>query len=130
MTENSKESQKTPQKKNVFSKIKATIDDKEEQLEILGTFIRLGVMVWAGFIISLNYVSFPGLSKDGGPKDITFIASVFTGCLATFSVDVGKKKKEGKDGSKSPSSSLPTQILRIEQAPIKIVTESTSKKDV
>ena len=129
MTENSKESQKTPQKKNVFSKIKDTIDDKEEQLEILGTFIRLGVMDWAGFIISLNYVSFPGLSKDGGPKDITFIASVFTGCLATFSVDVGKKKKEGKDGSKSPSA-LPTQILRIEQAPIKIVTESTSKKDV
>ena len=130
MTENSKESQKAQEKKNVFSKIKETIDDKEEQLEILGTFIRLGVMVWAGFIISLNYVSFPGLSKDGGPKDITFIASVFTGCLATFSVDVGKKKKEGKDGSKTPSSSLPTQILRIEQAPIKIVTESTSKKDV
>jgi len=129
MTENSKESQKAQEKKNVFSKIKDTIDDKEEQLEILGTFIRLGVMVWAGFIISLNYVSFPGLSKDGGPKDITFIASVFTGCLATFSVDVGKKKKEGKDGSKS-SPSIPTQILRIEQAPIKIVTESTSKKDV
>lgn len=129
MTENSKESQKTPQKKNVFSKIKETIDDKEEQLEILGTFIRLGVMVWAGFIISLNYVSFPGLSKDGGPKDITFIASVFTGCLATFSVDVGKKKKESKEGSK-PSAAIPTQILRIEQAPIKIVTESTSKKDV
>ncbi len=126
MTENSKESQKAQEKKNVFSKIKETIDDKEEQLEILGTFIRLGVMVWAGFIISLNYVSFPGLSKDGGPKDITFIASVFTGCLATFSVDVGKKKKEGKDGSKS-SPSIPTQILRIEQAPIKIVTDSTSK---
>ena len=130
MTENSKESQKAQEKKNVFSKIKDTIDDKEEQLEILGTFIRLGVMVWAGFIISLNYVSFPGLSKDGGPKDITFIASVFTGCLATFSVDVGKKKKEGKDGSKSAPSAIPTQILRIEQAPIKIVTESTSKKDV
>ena len=57
-------------------------------------------MVWAGFIISLNYITFPGLAKDGGPKDITFIASVFTGCLATFSVDVGKKKKEGKDGDK------------------------------
>ena len=126
MTENSKESQKTPQKKNVFSKIKDTIDDKEEQLEILGTFIRLGVMVWAGFIISLNYVSFPGLSKDGGPKDITFIASVFTGCLATFSVDVGKKKKEGKDGSKT-SAAIPTQILRIEQAPIKIITDNTNK---
>ena len=129
MTENSKESSKTQEKKNVFTKIKENIDDKEEQLEILGTFIRLGVMVWAGFIISLNYVSFPGLAKDGGPKDITFIASVFTGCLATFSVDVGKKKKDGKDGSK-PSSSLPTQILRIEQAPIKIVTETSPKKNV
>ena len=119
----------TEEKKSTFQKIKEKFEDKEEQLEVLGTFIRLGVMVWAGFIISLNYISLPGMAKDNSPKDITFIASVFTGCLATFSVDVGKKKKEGKDGSKS-SSALPTQILRIEQAPIKIVTESTSKKDV
>ena len=81
-----------PKKKGPLGKLKESLDDKEEQLEILGTFIRLGVMVWAGFIISLNYITFPGLAKDGGPKDITFIASVFTGCLATFSVDVGKKK--------------------------------------
>ena len=108
-------------KKNPITKLKEAMDDKEEQLEILGTFIRLGVMVWAGFIISLNYVSFPGLAKDGGPKDITFIASVFTGCLATFSVDVGKKKKEGKDKENLPSA-VPTQTIRIEQAPIKIVT--------
>jgi len=126
MTENLKESSKTQEKKNVFSKIKESIDDKEEQLEILGTFIRLGVMVWAGFIISLNYVSFPGLAKDGGPKDITFIASVFTGCLATFSVDVGKKKKEDKEGSKA--SSIPTQTIRIEQAPLRITTDT--KKNV
>ena len=83
-----------PKKKGPLGKLKESLDDKEEQLEILGTFIRLGVMVWAGFIISLNYITFPGLAKDGGPKDITFIASVFTGCLATFSVDVGKKKKD------------------------------------
>ena len=114
--------------KNPISKLKEVIDDKEEQLEILGTFIRLGVMVWAGFIISLNYVSFPGLSKAGSPKDITFIASVFTGCLATFSVDVGKKKKENKDGSKSSSSAIPTQFIRIEQAPLKITTDN--KKNV
>ena len=110
-----------PKKKGPFSRLKESIDDKEEQLEILGTFIRLGVMVWAGFIISLNYITFPGLAKDGGPKDITFIASVFTGALATFSVDVGKKKdKSSKDGDKS--STIPTQTIRIEQAPIKIVT--------
>tara|TARA_R100001086_G_scaffold22136_1_gene10666 strand:- start:28 stop:405 length:378 start_codon:yes stop_codon:yes gene_type:complete len=120
--------EKQEPKKNPISKLKEAIDDKEEQLEILGTFIRLGVMVWAGFIISLNYITFPGLAKDGGPKDITFIASVFTGCLATFSVDVGKKKKESKEGSKTSSSAIPTQIIRIEQAPLKITTDT--KKNV
>ena len=120
--------EKQEAKKNPIDKLKEAIDDKEAQLEILGTFIRLGVMVWAGFIISLNYITFPGLTKDGGPKDITFIASVFTGCLATFSVDVGKKKKEGKEGSKPPSATLPTQIIRIEQAPLKITTDT--KKNV
>ena len=110
-----------PKKKGPLDKLKESLDDKEEQLEILGTFIRLGVMVWAGFIISLNYINLPGISNDDGPKDITFIASVFTGALATFSVDVGKKKdKPNKEGDKT--SSIPTQTIRIEQAPIKIVT--------
>ena len=119
--------EKQEPKKNPISKLKEAIDDKEEQLEILGTFIRLGVMVWAGFIISLNYVSFPGLAKDGGPKDITFIASVFTGCLATFNVTPGgkKKKDEKVEGS---TASVPTQIIRIEQAPLKITTDT--KKNV
>ena len=50
--------------KNPLTKLKEVIDDKEEQLAILGTFIRPGVMVWAGFIISLNYISLPGISDD------------------------------------------------------------------
>ena len=112
--------------KSPLTKLKEAIDDKEEQLAILGTFIRLGVMVWAGFIISLNYISLPGISSDKAPKDITFIASVFTGCLATFSVDVGKKKKEDKEGAKP--SSIPTQTIRIEQAPLRITTDT--KKNV
>ena len=83
-------------------------------------------MVWAGFIISLNYISFPGMAKDNSPKDITFIASVFTGCLATFNVTPGgKKKTDGKPNG--TASSVPTQIIRIEQAPLKITTD-TSKK--
>ena len=113
--------------KNPLSKLKEVIDDKEEQLAILGTFIRLGVMVWAGFIISLNYISLPGISDDKSPKDITFIASVFTGCLATFNVTPGgKKKKDDKVGESTAS--VPTQIIRIEQAPLKITTDT--KKNV
>ena len=105
---------------NPLQKLKEKFDDKEEQLEILGTFIRLGVMVWAGFIISLNYISFPGMSKDNSPKDITFIASVFTGCLATFSVDVGKKKKDDKKESVANNAST-SQTIIVRQEPLKII---------
>jgi len=110
--------------KNPLQKIKEKFEDKEEQLEILGTFIRLGVMVWAGFIISLNYITIPGLTEDREVKDITFIASVFTGCLATFNITPGGKKKkdekidEGKDVANSNEN---VQTIRIIQEPLKII---------
>tara|TARA_R100000231_G_scaffold43735_1_gene37875 strand:- start:2725 stop:3108 length:384 start_codon:yes stop_codon:yes gene_type:complete len=110
--------------KNPLQKIKEKFEDKEEQLEILGTFIRLGVMVWAGFIISLNYITIPGLTEDREVKDITFIASVFTGCLATFNITPGgKKKKDEKieEGKGVANSSENVQTIRIIQEPIKII---------
>ena len=85
-----------PQKKNVLSKLKDGLDDKEEQLAILATFVRLGVVIWAGFIISLNYVEIPGLGEQT-PKDITFIASIFTGTLATFGIQPTNDRKGKKD---------------------------------
>ena len=110
--------------KNPLQKLKEKFDDKEEQLEILGTFIRLGVMVWAGFIISLNYITIPGLTEDREVKDITFIASVFTGCLATFNITPGgKKKKDEKieEGKTVANSNENVQTIRIIQEPIKII---------
>ena len=82
----------TPQEKpkNLLSKLKEGIDDKEEQIQILGTFDRLGVVVWSGFIITLNYVEIPMVKKSGN-SDITFVASVFTGALATFGLTTGNK---------------------------------------
>ena len=81
----------TPQKKNLLDKLKDGIDDKEEQIQILGTFVRLGVVVWAGFIITLNYVELP-MIKKGSSGDITFVASVFTGALATFGLSTSNSK--------------------------------------
>ena len=110
--------------KNPLQKLKEKFDDKEEQLEILGTFIRLGVMVWAGFIISLNYITIPGLTEDREVKDITFIASVFTGCLATFNITPGGKKKKGEkneEGKTVANSNENVQTIRIIQEPIKII---------
>ena len=146
MTEDVTKSPKTPSakddsKKNVFTKIKEGIDDKEEQLVILSTFVRLGVVVWSGFIISLNYITLPAFGEQA-PKDITFVASVFTGALASFGLQTASKKGDGTmkmdnkkggglgDISRADFERLiekmsqvgPTQTLRIEQAPIKITT--------
>ena len=107
-----------PKKKGPFSKLKERIDDKEDQLYIVSNFVRLGVLIWSGFILTLNYITIPGWEQS--KIDPTFIASVFTGTLSTYGVEAAKKRGKSKDGDSS--SSIPTQIIRVEQAPIKIVT--------
>ena len=86
---------KPQEKKGLIGKIKDGIEDQEQQIQILGTFVRLGVVVWSGFIITLNYVELPMVKKSGN-SDITFVASVFTGALATFGLTTGNKDGKGK----------------------------------
>ena len=125
-----------PKKKGPLGKLKEAVDDKEEQLVILSTFVRLGVMIWAGAILTLNYVEIPGYKQEQ-KIDPTFIASVFTGVLATFGVQAGNaKKKNGDSGSANISKkdmefliakaaeTAPAQTIRIESAPIKITPDS------
>ena len=86
------------EKKGFLTKLKENVDDHEEQMAILGAAVRLGVVIWSGFIITLNYVELPMVKKSGASADITFVASVFTGALATFGLSTGngngKKDKE------------------------------------
>ena len=64
--------------------------------EGISSLVRLVVLGWTGAILTLNYVSIPGVPQQ--KIDPTFIASVFTGTLATFGVVPAKKdKKEEKD---------------------------------
>ena len=81
-------------KKNPFQKLKDGLDDKEEQLAIISLFVRLGIVVWSGFIVSLNYIEIPGYSNE--PKDITFPASLLTAAISTFGIEAsivtGKKQ--------------------------------------
>ena len=79
-------------KKGLLKKLKDGIEDQEQQIQILGTFVRLGVVVWSGFIITLNYVELPMVKKSGN-SDITLVAPVFTGALATFGLTTGSKDK-------------------------------------
>lgn len=91
-------------KKGLLGKLKDAAEDKEHQIEILGTFVRLGVVVWSGFIITMNYVEIPMVKKSGN-SDITFVASVFTGALATFGLTTGNKN--GKTPTNCPMMKKP-----------------------
>ena len=86
---------KPEEKKGLLGKLEDAAEDQEHQIQILGTFVRLGVVVWSGFIITLNYIDIPVVKKSGN-SDITFVASVFTGALATFGLSTGNSKDKGK----------------------------------
>ena len=75
--------------RNFLAKVK---ENTEDELQILGTFVRLGVVIWSGFIITLNYVDLPMIKKGQSGGDITFVASVFTGALATFGLTTSNTK--------------------------------------
>ena len=128
--------------KGPLGKLKEAMDDKEEQMMILSTFVRLGILIWAGGILTLNYVQFPGLSKQDN-IDPTFIASVFTGVLATFGVEAGQRKNKASSSSgggasiskkdmevliEKAANTAPAQTIRIEQAPMVLAPSVPPKK--
>jgi len=131
-----------PKKKGPLGKLKEKAEDSEEQLAIVSTFVRLGILIWSGGILTLNYVTIPGFPQ--GKIDPTFIASVFTGVLATFGVQTAKNKNG--NGSSGPtggvskadmeklieraSQTAPAQTIRIEQAPIKIAGQNDGEPPV
>ena len=120
-----------PKKKNPLQKLKEGLDDKEEPLQVLSTFVRLGVVIWSGFILTLNYVELPGLGKQER-IDPTFIASVFTGALASFGLETAKKRGDGTykaDEEKKKAEAaggfangVPYTIIKVE-TPIKLVPD-------
>ena len=129
----------TEKSKNPLQKLKESITDKEEQLAFISVVVRLVVVGWSGFIVSLNYITIPGYSNE--PKDITFPASLLTGALASFGLEGAKKrgdgtyKKEDKPLNKKEVEQLLAtqsggyQTIRIE-TPIKILgAEVVNKKE-
>ena len=127
---------KKEEKKGLLGKIKEAAEDKEEQMLLLSTFVRLGILVWSAGILTLNYVEIPGYKQEQ-KIDPTFIASVFTGTLATFGVQTSSKKKDGGGSSggsiskkdmealiAKASETAPAQTIRIEQAPVKILPDT------
>ena len=128
------------EKKGLLQKAKdAILPDADEQAAIISTMVRIGVLVWSGGILTLNYVTVPGLEQQ--KIDPTFIASVFTGVLASFGIQTASKKGDGtmkmngngnggnggtppvtaKDIEAIIAKAGPTQTIRIEQAPLKII---------
>ena len=146
------EVKKDEKKKGVFGKIKDKIlPDQDEQAAIISTFVRMGVLVWSGGILTLNYVAIPGVPQQ--KIDPTFIASVFTGVLASFGIQTASKKGDGTmkmdkngNGNGTPAgppppsaqeieaiiakanAGGPVQTIRVEQAPLKITTDEKPYK--
>jgi len=123
-------------KKGIIGTIKDKIlPDEDEQAAIISTFVRLGVLVWSGGILTLNYVAIPGVPQQ--KIDPTFIASVFTGVLASFGIQTASKKGDGtmkmngngNGANGNGTGGGPVQTLRIEQAPLKIIAVDPGKKD-
>jgi len=130
---------KKEEKKGIFARAKdAILPDPEEQAAIISTMVRITVLAWSGGILTLNYVAIPGVPQQ--KIDPTFIASVFTGVLASFGIQTASKKGDGTmkmNGNGNGSNggppvtakeieaiiakAGPTQTIRIEQAPLKIV---------
>ena len=148
MPENVKESSvknDTEKKKGVFGKVKdALIPDQEEQAAIISTGVRIVVLGWSGAILTLNYVAIPGVPQQ--KIDPTFIASVFTGVLASFGIATASKKGDGtmkmngeNNGQVSKkdmeeliakaAANSAVQTIRIEQAPLVIKAENPNSKD-
>ena len=128
-----------PKKVGPLGKLKELAEDKEEQMEIFSTFVRLGILIWSGGILTLNYVSIPNFPQKN--IDPTFIASVFTGVLASFGSQTAKNKDKGASAN-SPGSvtkadmekllekaanTAPAQTIRIEQAPM-VLAPTPNKK--
>ena len=132
-------------KKGLFGKVKSAIlPDAEEQAAIISTFVRITVLAWSGGILTLNYVAIPGVPQQ--KIDPTFIASVFTGVLASFGIQTASKKGDGTmkmngngNGNGAPPVTAkdieailakapagPVQTIRVEQAPLKITTDTKS----
>ena len=127
-------------KKGFFGKVNAAIvPDADEQAAIISTMVRITVLAWSGGILTLNYVAIPNFPQKN--IDPTFIASVFTGVLATFGVQTAKSKQNGNGGANGGAPPVtakdieaiiakagPTQTIRIEQAPLKITTDTKSEE--
>ena len=121
------EEKKDEKKKGAFGKLKeAILPDASEQAVLLSSMVRLGVLVWSGGILTLNYVAIPGVPQQ--KIDPTFIASVFTGVLASFGIQTASKKGDGTmkmdkaaQAAANGGAGGTVQTIRIEQMPLKII---------
>jgi hypothetical protein len=150
MPEEIKKEETKEKKKGFFGKMKDAAEDHEGQLEAISTMVRLGILVWSGGILTLAYIKLPAaLGIPEQKLDPTFIASVFTGVLATFGVQTAKKSNDGTMKMQqqqaaagggitkadlerliaAAAQTAPAQTIRIEQAPIQITTQTPPKSD-
>jgi len=134
MPENTEETNQEKKEKGLLGKLEEITPDKEEQVALIGVAVRLGIVIWSGFILTLAYVDLPGFQKQN--FDPTFIASVFTGALSTFGLATAKDKSKSNGVSKEEMEAMiaksntqqTEQVIRV-QTPLTINGAEVVKTD-
>ena len=146
-----KEEVKQEKPKGPLGKLKEKVEDSEEHLAILSTFVRLGILVWSGGILTLNYVTIPNLPQQ--KIDPTFMNPQSSPSVhPLFGVQTAKKSGDGTMKMQQQEAAAaggagggitkadlerliaaaketaPAQTIRVEQGPIKIVTDQPPYK--
>ena len=75
------------------------VEQEEKEGNRVETIVKIAVLVWSASMLTLSYYE-PPSGKKIVDFDPTFIASIFSGSLASFGLQVGKKKNGNANAPK------------------------------
>ena len=74
-------------------------EQEEKEGNRVETIVKIAVLVWSAGMLTASYYE-PPSGKKIVDFDPTFIASIFSGSLASFGLQVGKKKNGNANAPK------------------------------
>jgi len=74
-------------------------EQEEKEGNRVETVVKIAVLIWSAGMLTASYIEPPN-GKKLVDFDPTFIASIFSGSLASFGLQVGKKKNNNNNAPK------------------------------
>ena len=73
-------------------------EQEEKEGNRVETVVKIAVLIWSAGMLTASYIEPPN-GKKLVDFDPTFIASIFSGSLASFGLQVGKKKNSNNNNA-------------------------------